>query len=296
MKMARVATVALVLGLSAALVSAGGPSPPALPPVPPPSVADQMKALGEQIAALQTLVTSQQASIQALQKALSQMQAQLAALKRAQPPPPQEPPGPRTTSIAGNPVMGNPKAPLTIIEFSDFQCPFCSRWHHDTFPQLKKDYIDTGKVRFSYRDLPLTSIHPRALPAALAAECANEQGRFWEYHDRLFENQTSMSDENLLKWAGDLKLNTDAFTACMTTQKYKAEIERDAADAQKVGINGTPGFIVGLSRPDGSVEGIYISGAVPYNVFTQAIESLLKAPAPVSPLAPANPPPSGPLP
>ncbi|MGH8102956.1 MAG: DsbA family protein, partial [bacterium] len=162
-------------------------------------------------------------------------------------------------------------------------------------PQLKKDYIDTGKVRLAFRDLPLSSIHPRAMPAALAAECAHEQGRFWEFHDLLFNNQKQMTDENFAKWAGDLKLDTTGFLSCYTTQKYKAEIDGDAGEAAKIGVNGTPGFIFGRTRPDGTLEGQYISGAQPYALFAQAIEAVMKTPPPPPPAPPkAGPSTSGP--
>jgi protein-disulfide isomerase len=92
-------------------------------------------------------------------------------------------------STDDDPSLGDPNAPVTIIEFSDFQCPYCRRFWEQTLPQLKSEYIDTGKVRLVYRDYPLSTIHPGALPAAMAAGCANEQGKFWEYHDQIFEEQ-----------------------------------------------------------------------------------------------------------
>jgi len=120
-----------------------------------------------------------------------------------------------------DPFKGNPDAPITIIEFSDFQCPFCAQFHSSTLLQIQENYVDTGKVKFVYRDFPIQEIHPNAVPAAVAAECANEQGLFWQYHDKLFENQNSwerLVEENVVNefkaYAADLGLNTSQFNDC----------------------------------------------------------------------------------
>ena len=168
--------------------------------------------------------------------------------------------------VDNDPVLGDKNAPLTIVEFSDFQCPFCARFSSDAFVQIKKQYIDTGKVKFVYRDFPLSSIHPMAQKAAEASECANEQSKFWEYHDKIFLNQASLSLDSLKQWATDLKLDTNKFNNCLDSGKYVSEISNDLKDAAAAGGQGTPYFIVGE---------ITVSGAQPFTAFQQAIESQL---------------------
>ncbi len=165
-----------------------------------------------------------------------------------------------------DPVLGDKNAPLTIVEFSDFQCPFCARFRQQTFDQIKKQYIDTGKVKFAFRDFPLTSIHPMAQKSAEAAECADEQGKFWEYHDVIFERQSSLSLSSLKQWAGELNLDTNKFNQCLDSGKYEDEVNKDLRDATSSGGQGTPYFIVG-NQP--------LSGAQPFSAFQAAIESQL---------------------
>jgi len=173
-----------------------------------------------------------------------------------------------------DPVLGEKDAPITLIEFSDFQCPFCQRFVTQTLGQIKTNYIDTGKVKMVYRDFPLESIHPQARPAAEAGECADEQGKFWEYHDKLFENQqiwASSGKEELKKYAEELGLDSDKFNDCLDSSKYKDEVTKDLADAQKYGGRGTPFFV--LVNEDGETQ--VISGAVPFANFEAAIKALL---------------------
>ncbi|MBS3128381.1 DsbA family protein [Candidatus Woesearchaeota archaeon] len=160
---------------------------------------------------------------------------------------------------------GNANAPVTIIEFSDFQCPFCKRFYEDTLPQLLKEYVDTGKAKFVYRDYPL-DFHPQAQKAAEAAECAGDQGKFWEMHDKLFENQQSLSVENHKKWATELDLDTTKFNDCLDTGKNAEEVQKDLAEGSAAGVSGTPGFFVNNQ---------IISGAVPFAVFKEAIDAEL---------------------
>jgi len=168
--------------------------------------------------------------------------------------------------VDDDPVLGKKDAPLTIVEFSDFQCPFCARFREQTLDQLKKEYIDTGKVRFVYRDFPLSSIHPYAEKAAEAAECADEQGKYWEYHDKLFENQQALDVVSLKKYAAELKLDAGKFADCLDSGKYEDEVAKDLADGSKVGITGTPGFIIGKRS---------LSGAQPFSNFKAAIDAEL---------------------
>lgn len=162
--------------------------------------------------------------------------------------------------------LGDEDAPVTIIEFSDFQCPFCKRFFDQTKPQLEKEYIETGKVKFVYMHFPLSSIHPDAEPAALASECAGEQGKFWEYHDLLFENQRSLSETDLKQYAADLGLNEDQFNNCLDSGKYQDKVDSDFNQGSSNGISGTPGFLIN-GRP--------LSGAQPFSAFQNIIEQEL---------------------
>lgn len=168
--------------------------------------------------------------------------------------------------VDDDPILGDKNAPVTIIEFSDYQCPFCGRFFSQTLPQIKEKYINTGKARLVYRDFPLDSIHQEATPAAIAANCAGEQGKYFEFHDKIFENQAALGTENYKKWAAELELDTKKFNECVDTQKYASEVRKDFSDGAAVGVQGTPAFFI---------DGRLISGAQPYPVFEQAIEQAL---------------------
>lgn len=167
----------------------------------------------------------------------------------------------------GNAVKGDPNAPVTIIEFSDFECPYCEQFYSQTLPQIQEQYIDTGKVKFVYRDLPL-SFHPNAQKAAEAAECAGEQGKYFDMHDILFENQQALSTANYKQWAGDLGLDQASFDTCLDSGQMAAEVQADMAVAAQYGISGTPGFVV---------NGIVLAGALPFQNFKEVIDAELAA-------------------
>jgi len=159
-------------------------------------------------------------------------------------------------------VRGNPKAPVMIVEFSDYQCPYC----HQAEPTVKDVLAKYGdKVSLSYRDFPLSSIHPQAMIAAEASRCALEQGKFWEYHDQLF-TASKLEKDDLIGYARSLKLDDKQFESCLTAEKYKADIEKDTAEGRKAGVSGTPGFFV---------NGIEISGAKPQDEFVKIIDDEL---------------------
>lgn len=180
-------------------------------------------------------------------------------------------------SLDDDPVKGNPNAPITIVEFSDYQCPFCSKFHSQTLPLIEENYIKTGKVKFVYRDFPIQSIHPNAVPAALASECADDQGMFWQYHDLLFVNQKRWEGlqipdaMNLFKdFAVSLGLDTDSFNSCFETAKYSSEVNNDLQDGRLYGVTGTPGFFVGNEK----IGYIAVQGAQPYSVFERLLDQL----------------------
>jgi protein-disulfide isomerase len=169
-------------------------------------------------------------------------------------------------SADDDPARGPKDAPVTMIEFADFQCPYCGRFHAQTLPLILKEYGD--KVRIVYRDFPLSSIHPYAEKAAEAGECAHEQGKFWEYHDVLYLNQTALDRASLGRYAQNAGLDTAKFDSCLDSGKYASEVASDLRDGTAAGVQGTPAFFV---------NGQPISGAQPYNVFKSAIDAALAA-------------------
>jgi protein-disulfide isomerase len=178
-------------------------------------------------------------------------------------------------SAGDDTVLGKSNAKVTIIEFSDYQCSYCERFYSQTFSQIKTNYIDTGKVKFVYRDFPLSSIHPMAQKAAEASECADEQGKFWEYQDTLFSKQdewttadTTADLTKLKDYAKGLSLDSSKFDTCLDSGKYQKEVEKDEQDGIAAGVQGTPAFFI---------NGQLLSGAQPYSAFQTAIEQALKA-------------------
>lgn len=173
---------------------------------------------------------------------------------------------PRASASADNdPVKGLESAPVTIIEFSDFECPFCARFIEQTLPQIEEKYIKTGKVKLVFRDFPLP-FHRNAQKAHQAAECADEQGRFWEYHDLLFENYQSLDEKSLKNYAENIGLNMTQFNECLNSEEMASEVQKDLNDGSQYGVRGTPTFFI---------NGIELVGAQPYSVFEQIIEQEL---------------------
>ncbi|MDP3792276.1 MAG: DsbA family protein [bacterium] len=176
-------------------------------------------------------------------------------------------------SIDDDPILGNERAKVTIVEFSDYQCPFCRTFWRDTLSQIKKEYINTNKVRFVYRDFPL-SFHPMAGASAQAAECAGDQDKYWEMHDKIFGEQEKLGQgtvtytiQDLKKWAGEIGLNRSAFDQCLDSEKYKDEVAKDFADGSAAGVSGTPSTFV---------NGRQLVGAQPFATFKAIIEEELK--------------------
>lgn len=193
-----------------------------------------------------------------------------------------QPSGPVKVSVDNDPVLGDKNAPLTLIEFSDYECPFCKRAFTDVLPELKKVYIDTGKVKLVYRDFPL-SFHANAQKEAEAAECARSQGNdatYFKFHDQIFTQTTAggtgLALTQLPVIAKNLGLNVNQFQQCLDSGKFKDEVAKDVADGTAAGVSGTPSWIVGTSSKDGQVEGQLIVGAQPFSSFKGAIDELLK--------------------
>ncbi len=157
------------------------------------------------------------------------------------------------------PFKGSDKAPVTVVEFSDFQCPFCKRVN-PTLVEVEKAYGD--KVRIGFKHLPLP-MHPQALPAAIAAEAARRQGKFWPMHDKLFADQQNLSEETFVKYAKELGLNGEQFKKDLASPEVRAKVDADAREANTLGVNGTPGFFI---------NGRFLSGAQPFPAFKQIID------------------------
>lgn len=159
--------------------------------------------------------------------------------------------------------IGPNDAPITIVEFSDYQCPFCRRWHNEVYEPLLAAY--PGKIKLVYRNLPLTSIHPDALAAAEAAMCAGEQDAYWPYHEKLFSSET-LGNQTYIQYAQELSLNMDSFESCLNDHKYQAAIEADSDFAINLGVRSTPTFFI---------NGLAVVGAQPLDVFKQVIDKEL---------------------
>lgn len=175
-------------------------------------------------------------------------------------------------NLEGFQMLGDKKAPLTMVEFTDYQCPFCRQFHETTYGLLKKEFIDTGKLRFYSRDFPL-DFHANAMRAAEAARCAAEQGKFWQLHDIMDANPDKLEMSNLVENATGLKMDIAAFRSCVESEKYKNAIQTDVMEGIKIGATGTPTFVVGKSTADG-VDGEVVLGAMPYALFEQKLKEI----------------------
>lgn len=218
-------------------------------------------------------------TIKANQVEIEKAVREIKELARAgQPAPPPPKPESILLGIDDDPLKGDRKARLVLIEFSDFQCPYCARFVRETLPEIEKDYIKTGKLKYVFRDFPIASAHKDAFKAALAAGCALDQGKYWEMHDRLFENQAAFTVYNLTQNAEAIGLNKETFQQCLNKNEYETEVQSDFADGLKAGVNQTPTFFLGLTEPNSPKVKVLtvITGAKPYAVFKAAIESALQ--------------------
>jgi protein-disulfide isomerase len=187
----------------------------------------------------------------------------------------------KLTRVAGY-ALGKTDAPLTMVEFTDLQCPFCRQFHVTTFEQLKKDYIDTGKLRYLSRDFPLDTMHPYAMGAARASRCAADQGKFWEMRHTILVNNAKLSNDMFATFAQDLTLNVATFKTCIAdATKFQTDMQQDLADASGAGVSGTPTFVIARTAANG-LDGVRLVGNQPYAVFDAKLKELLatKAPTP----------------
>jgi protein-disulfide isomerase len=196
--------------------------------------------------------------------------------ERPRPDAPAEPKLAADLLLQGEPRMGSDAAPLTIVEFSDFECPYCKHFHEQVLPQLKKEYVDTGLVRFVHKDLPLP-FHQNASAAAAAARCADEQNRYWEMYAAIFDQQTCLECKGVSGIAVEQELNSNALQACMQRDSTKAMVNANLSEAELHNIRATPTFVVGPTLSEDSHRGDIVEGAMPWPQFKAILEKHLKA-------------------
>jgi protein-disulfide isomerase len=199
-------------------------------------------------------------------------------LEKQVPPPPPPPPDEKVNiefTLSGF-SLGKPDAPLVFVEYTDFECPFCQRYHLDSFEQVKKEWVDTGKVRYFSRDFPL-DFHPNARKAAVAARCAGDQGKYWELRNTMIRNADKLGGDAIPGFARGLGLDAGKFEACLGSDFYKPAIDKDIAEGGNAGVSGTPSFVVG--RVDkGRLIGVRLVGAMPYPEIQARIREVLDNP------------------
>ena len=180
----------------------------------------------------------------------------------------------RVVNVANSPTKGRKDAPLTIIEYTDYQCPYCARHVRSILPKIQKNYIDTGKVRYVLKDFPL-SFHKLAAKAGEAGHCAGEQGKYWEMHDLMFENQKALGRSALMAYAEQLGVDRDAFEACVDSARYAGRVAQSLNAGQMSGISGTPSFVIGYSDGDSVKSKKLLRGAVGFSIFQSHLDALL---------------------
>jgi protein-disulfide isomerase len=181
-----------------------------------------------------------------------------------------------TVGTQGAPALGSPRARVVMVEFTDYECPFCRRYHRDTFPAIKAEYVDTGKVRYVVRDLPL-DIHPHAASAAEAARCAGDQGRLWAMREALLEDGQGFSPERFVALAREAGADTGTFKACLDSRRFAPAVNADVKEALAGGLDRTPSFVIGRATASG-VDGVRVVGARPLSTFKAVIEEALHRP------------------
>jgi protein-disulfide isomerase len=227
--------------------------------------------------------TSTDDRLQAIEDALRSLSAQIADLnskfRAPQPPPP--PPSvetipPTDVSLAGVPRKGALAAKVVLIEFSDFECPFCGQHARGAYAQIQQQYVSNGKIQYAFRNFPLEQLHPAAKQAAEAAACANEQGKFWAMHDKLFLNQRALQLPSLHEYAESIQVDGGKFDTCMSNHQMADRVSGDLAEARRLGLSATPAFVIGELQPNGSVRVTKrIVGAHPMEVFQLGLDEQL---------------------
>ncbi len=230
---------------------------------------DDLTALRRQV---ETLAEGQQE----IQKNLTAIKKLLEPLQPKKP----KPFEPIEMTLEGSAVLGDPDAAVTLVEFTDYQCPFCRRHFTNTMPQILKNYVEAGKVRYAIKEFPLTAIHARAGKASEAALCAGDQGKYWEIHELIFKDQRKLRDADLVAHAESLSLDVDQFQSCLADGKYTGRVKADVSLGAKAGVRGTPSFLLGLTDTKSAARfqaTKALRGAQPYRAFEEAIDELIAA-------------------
>lgn len=242
---------------------------PAIPASPQSS--DELKALRLEVEALRE-------GQHKLQKDVQEIKTLLQGQRMGGAPPTPSQPVNMVLALGDDPMKGDKNAKVVLVEFTDYQCPFCARHVRDTLPQIDAEYIKTGKVRYVTREFPLERIHPQAFKASEAALCAGDQGKYWEMHARLFAHQRALAPDELPSHAQAVGLDQAKFSQCLEAGTKGAKVRKDLADGTKVGVTGTPAFFIGVA--DGATVKVTrtIKGAHPYASFKEAIDAVLATP------------------
>jgi len=224
-----------------------------------------------------------QQEVETLKQSQAKLQAEVAELKklvqqgaRAAPSPPAFEPA--DLLVGNSATLGKASAPVTLFEFTDYQCPYCRRHATQVMPQLVKQYVDSGRLRIVMREFPIQGLHPRAVAASASALCAGAQGKYMVMHDLLFANQRALDEKNLLEYADEIGLDDSAYISCLADPATANRINASLSEGQALGISGTPSFVAGLTDPDNTDKvrvTRYIRGARPLADFQETIESLL---------------------
>ncbi|MDV6250098.1 DsbA family protein [Vibrio sp. EA2] len=234
----------------------------------------------EDTAELKSEIESLRQEVSQLSKDMGEMQTEVKEMKELAFKPQKKQPRvipnqPNFTEDGNLPVLGSKDAKVAIIEFSDFQCPYCKRFTDNTFKQIKENFIDTGKVQYVARDFPL-NFHPQAMPAAIAATCSFKQDSYWPMRDMLFTNIKQLGDEFYQKAATDLSLDMQAFADCLKDQSVASKVEEDLALGKSLGVRGTPSFLVGRVENGELIAPQILVGAQRYPVFESLLNKLGK--------------------
>jgi len=242
-------------------------------------------AVGAAIALTVAGLPGQSTDVEALKKELETLKTRTAALEReladmrARLGIPKPPSTDSPISLSGAKIRGSASAKVMLLEFSDYQCPFCGRHFRETMPQIEKNYIETGKIRYAFKDFPIESLHRQAVKAHEAANCAADQDKYWPMHNRLFMNPNPLGSEELKAHAAAVGVELGAFQQCVESGKHAQTVQQSINDAVSSGVSGTPAFFVGVVAADGkSLKAArFISGAHPFTRFKQEIDALLSS-------------------
>jgi protein-disulfide isomerase len=269
---------AIAMGLFCALMAAPvGAQAPAATPLPAPSpAATASPAPADANASLAQQMAELVREMRALRQEIAGLRQVVAGMRAGAPSAPPTPPPPASVRLDDAPAMGAANAPVAIVEFSEFQCPFCRRHFEQTFSSIKQNYVDTGKVRYVFRNFPLVEIHANAKSAAIAAYCAGQQGDWWKMHDALFKNQERLGPALYDELAQAQGLDARKFVACRESKETEKKIDDDMAYGTSVGVQGTPNFLIGHLKNGQIVDVQRVSGAQPLAAFTNVIDALLK--------------------